>query len=95
MYTNSRINKVMLAAKVSKEPRLHNHNQERRLCFNLVTKEVIYWAKGDTDHEDIHQICVEETNSALKRLNLKKSIGFCAKTASNQRFCLRRNYKAL
>lgn len=72
MYTNAGINKVMLAGKISKEPRLHNHNQERWLYFSLVTKEVIYSAKGDTDNEEVHQIRVEETNPALKRFELKK-----------------------
>lgn len=69
---NGNINRVILVGHIVREPRWHTGDKTRQLCFTFMTKETIHSPSGDMDHEELHQIRIDEDNPALKRIDLKK-----------------------
>ncbi len=60
MLTHSTINKVILAGRVDKEPRLHLKNGQRILNFSLVTTEKIRRNGAFEFLNEYHQVQVAE-----------------------------------
>ena len=73
MFTNSGINKVFLVGTISKEPRLHNFQDQREvLCFPLATTEVIKKNGEDFELTEWHNIKLPKDVAATINLQLEK-----------------------
>jgi single-strand DNA-binding protein len=61
MLSNTGINKIILLGQISKVPRMHTfNNQQKFLCFTLVTVETIKKGLENIEHQEFHNIKIPE-----------------------------------
>jgi single stranded DNA-binding protein len=60
MFQNSGINKVILVGRINGEPIIKTVNNERFVCFQLVTVESFFKQGTNQEHSEYHQIRVPE-----------------------------------
>jgi single-strand DNA-binding protein len=72
MYKNAGLNKIILVGQIIKEPRWHLFDQERQLCFTLLTTEMIRSQHGEQEHQEFHHIRIAASASFIDRFTFKK-----------------------
>lgn len=72
MLSNTGINKIILLGQISKVPRVHTFgNEQKQLCFTLLTVENIKKGNDSIEHEEYHNIRIPEKIMLQDVLNLE------------------------
>ena len=72
MLSNTGINKIILLGQISQAPHMHTFaNEQKYLCFTLLTVENIKKGTDNIEHEEFHNIRVPEKIVVQDALSLE------------------------